>query len=191
MSFRKSYFLLNEADDNEEKDTADPAEDTTAKDDNKGEEPTDDKEEEEPTDDKEEEPEDYQMDESDTEPPDMEDVESGEDMGEDTGDVDAETGEPDTTNLKKLILLGQYRELTDVLKNIIDSMDSLTIDIDIEKIEDCNYIETNLHALLDNINFTVRKRFIELPYQELLKYFYYFKSTLNNLVKLVENLIEE
>jgi hypothetical protein len=150
-----------------------------------------------------EEAEDYQLGDDDTSPDgegDTDTTDSGDgttDAGatdtDETADteVDGEVGaEGEEDKLKKLVLLNQYKELTNLVNNLSLSINNLETKVDFSNDDDLEYLQSKLEDLKSKMAFTVQTKFLTGEYQQLLKLFYYYKFHLNDLAKFAEKLIK-
>lgn len=152
---------------------------------------------------------DYQMDDSDPNPDDS-NGDTGDDSGDgsgddgtDTGDDSADDGSADDSgdeadedtdnenNLKKLVLLAQFKELSTLSNNLLVSVENLDKNNDYHNDENMEYLQNKLDDLKSKLSFTLTHKFLTSDYKELLKLFYYFKFNLNDLANFAENLIKE
>jgi hypothetical protein len=133
---------------------------------------------------------DYQLDDSDTEGDDTADDDTSDETEDDTTD-DTTGEEGDEDNLKKLILLNQFKEMNSLIYNLSLSITNLEKQPEFNNDDDLEYLQDKLESLKSKVSFTVQKKFLSTSYKDLLKLFYYFKFHLNDLANFTEKLIKE
>lgn len=117
-----------------------------------------------------------------------EDDQGGED-GDDLS-MDDDSGDGDGESLKKMILLSQFKELNSLLGSLSLSADNLDREDEFEGDDNFDYLQDKIIELKRKMNFVLSEKFLKSNYAELLKLFYYFKYSLNDLAKMAEKLVD-
>jgi len=131
---------------------------------------------------------------------------SGEDEGGDdqNNDMDNTSGddlqggtsnpEDESENLKKYILFNEYKELYSITDNLLLALENFFnyySGENEEDIEDLTEIHDKIQRVKDNITFVIINKYESENYQNLLKYYLYFKETIKILATEVESSIKE
>jgi hypothetical protein len=111
------------------------------------------------------------------------------DSGADDSSGDEE--ESDDELSKKYVLLNEYQELHNIVIKLNKNVEKYfeTIPTEDERYDTSVYIVTQLSELDKKILFTIVNKFDKLPYQNLLKLFFYFQEQVDNVSRLIESLI--
>lgn len=102
---------------------------------------------------------------------------------------DSEDEAGDADSLKKMILLSQFRELAKVLDSLALSADNLDREDEFDGDDNFDYLQDKIAELKQKLNFVLAEKFLKSGYAELLKLFYYFKYSLNDLAEMAEKLV--